>query len=580
MEPSNPTILNRAVLSLFGGASGFALWVLIDAKEMLPPALYLAVFSFLGLWSVVTMLLSGPMDQLRAMGGAAMLAVPLTALISLAGTRYVVATDLFDDGAMVAVLLAMTFAASPFLRARLMAQPGYAPLFETAWDNTIRLLVSWLFVLIAALVLFLFNALLSLVEIDVISDLLDIAWVRAVLIGAGLGLGFAVVNELREMLSPELLLRLLRLLLVPLLVVVTVFFVALPMRGLSDLFGDFSTAGLLMGVTLAALLLISSVIERDDDHAARSGLLLGASRIMAAALPAVMALAIWAIVLRVTEHGWTPPRVLAMAFAAGLGLHALGYIAAAASRDWKAHLRQVNHWMALVMILIGALYLTPALNPMSIATQSQIARFQSEQTDPKDRTLWTMAHEWGKAGQQGAETLRALAAKAGDAELAARIEKTLKPVPSGQETRGLSRAAASRELLQRLQVRPIGAELTPELIAEFPLSRIELWLARCSNPLPDGRAGCVLLFGSVLPIEAPQAVFLGLSATGEVIANLLIWDRADMPPRSLRLSSDWAGNAANLTPEAIERVLNGQFNFIPSGMNLLKLGDTFLIPSN
>ncbi|MEY8837405.1 DUF4153 domain-containing protein, partial [Cribrihabitans sp. XS_ASV171] len=121
---------------------------------------------------------------------------------------------------------------------------------------------------------------LELVEIDLLEKLFRTDWLAFALSGAVLGLALAVLHELRDRLSPFLVLRLTRLLVPVLLAVVAVFLVALPLRGLSRLFGEFSSAGTLMSVTIAAITLISTALDRDRAHEVESPGLRLATRIL------------------------------------------------------------------------------------------------------------------------------------------------------------------------------------------------------------------------------------------------------------------------------------------------------------
>lgn len=241
---------NRAILFGLGFVSGLALWQLSEHWDnpALPPWLLLALLSFIGSYASVALALCGPVSVLRALGGALVLSVPFTALTSLAGRRYELATEILDQPAPISVSILVLLLATPFLIVGLQNRPvwrSYTALFEAAWALTIRYLSAWVFVGLFWVLMFLSDALLSLVEVKVIDWITDEEWLVFGLTGGVLGLAMAVVFELRAAVSPFLLLRLLRLLVLPVLAVVAVFLVAIPLRGLSQLFGDFSAAATL-----------------------------------------------------------------------------------------------------------------------------------------------------------------------------------------------------------------------------------------------------------------------------------------------------------------------------------------------
>ena len=60
---------------------------------------------------------------------------------------------------------------------------------------------------------------------------------------------------------------------IPVMLVVAVFILALPFRGLSGLFGEFSAAGTLMAVALAGASLIAAAVDSSEAEAAKSRLM-------------------------------------------------------------------------------------------------------------------------------------------------------------------------------------------------------------------------------------------------------------------------------------------------------------------
>ena len=97
---------------------------------------------------------------------------------------------------------------------------------------------------------------------SVIEALIDIDPARPVITGAIFGLAIVVTYELSDMISPQLILRLLRLLLPMITVVVAVFVIALPFRGLSNLFGSLSAGAVMIGMAITATSLVSAAIAR------------------------------------------------------------------------------------------------------------------------------------------------------------------------------------------------------------------------------------------------------------------------------------------------------------------------------
>ncbi len=583
-----PIVAHRAVMAGLGAAAALALWALGDNWDdpAMSPALYLALFTFVACFASVALALAGPVPVGRALKGALGPAVVLTLLVSLAGLRHVVATDLLDDPVMLAVAAVLVVFSTPFLMVWLQDRRGwadYARLFDAAWTMTVRYAVAWAFVAVFWLVAFLGDALLDLVDVGVIDRLMRSDWARFTVSGGILGLGLAVVYELRDTVSPYLFLRLLRLLVPVVLVVVAVFLGAIPLRGLTGLFGDFSAAAILMGAAVVAVTLISTALDRDDRRAVATGGLRVATRALAVLLPLLAALAVWAVLLRVRQYGWTPDRVLAMAVALFLLTYGAFYsVSVLRGGAWMRRIRQVNVIMALAVVAVSALWMTPVLDVYRIAANSQLARFQSGHGTLDQLALWQLAHEWGRSGQAALDQLEAMTGHPEYRELVSRIADAREGANAYQfglavQQRKMPDKAA--ELVRLLPVRPRGAEVHPDLFSDASAFQLNHWLDACNRQLSDGRPACVLVQGAFSPGVAPeqQGMLLYLDANGNIWANhLRLMSDAELFVRQAfdPINISWPA----LPEKVIQQALDGDFEVRPSGINALVIDNTVLAP--
>lgn len=587
MTTDNQIALHRVVMFGLGGLAGLALWALGEQWDnpALSPAVYLALFSFLATYASVALVLAGPVSVRRALLGALAPATALTVLISIAGLRLSRATDVLDDPVMLTVAALLVLFSTPFLLVWLCDRRvwrDYASLFDAAWTMTVRYAVAWGFVAVFWLVAFLGNALLDLVDVTVIDVVLRTDWARFTLSGAILGLGLAVVYELRDTISPYLFLRLLRLLVPPVLAVVLVFLVAVPLRGLTHLFGEFSAASTLMGAAIAAITLISAALDKDDAAAVRTRGLRLATRGLALVLPLLGVLAVWAVVLRVQQYGWTPDRILACTVALFLLVYGLGYCGSVLGRaGWMGRIRQVNTWMALTVLVFGTLWMTPVLDVYRLSTESQIKRFEAGRLSTEQLALWQMAHDWGRAGQAGLERLEAMSGRADHADLVERIAAVRSETNPFQFERELLRQSAperAARLFERLPVRPDGETVALDRLIDIPAYRVDGWLQGCDRTLPDGRPGCVLVRGGLVPSQpaADQAVVLYLDADGQTRVDHVLWRDGTVAVSAMFDAA--SGRWPALTREAISAALDGAFDIRPSGLQALFLDGAALVP--
>ncbi|GGH21352.1 protein of unknown function [Cribrihabitans marinus] len=574
----------RLALGGLGALAGLALWALGEAKgnPQLPPMLWLLSLAGLGSFAAVALALSGPLRFAVALLGGVAVAVPAALLLGWAGLRFDAADEVAGRPELLTVWMLMLFLVTPFVLVRLRGREpvtDHAALFEAAWNLTVRYGLAWLFIGLFWLVLLLSAGLLELVGVDAIERILRSDRLRFVLSGGVLGLALAVMHELRKRISPDLALRLLRLLLPVLLTVLLVFLVALPFRGLTGLFGGVSPAATLMGTVAAAITLVSAALDRDEANAVATSGLRGATRVLAVILPVPAALAVWAIALRVHAHGWTPDRLLAALAAGVLLAYALSYAACALSgRRWTGRIRTCNVALAGVSILLAALWLTPALDAFRISAASQLARHQTGGTDGTDLPLWHMAHDWGRAGRAGLDRL----ATGADLALAKRIAEarntpSRSSYESAAEDDSVQQDAA--ELVEVMPVRPQGASFAGRDLDQVPPFYVRQWLDGCRRQLSDGRPGCVLVRGNFRPgIPAAQQAMVLFLDSGQRVRATYLRHRPDGDPDLRAVFDPQEGSVPDLPAGALAQVLDGESDVVPSGVRALGVGGAVLMP--
>lgn len=577
----------RSLLSCLGTGAGLVLWLLSENWDNtnLSPALYLALLSFCGSYAGLALALVGPVSVRRALSGALILALPFAGLVSLAGLRYDLATRVLDQPVLVSVSLLWLLISTPFLSVTLQdrrAWRDYSALFEAAWALTIRYLLAWVFVGLFWLLVALSNALLALVDIDILERIFDTDWLIFALTGGVLGLAMAVVFELSNTGSPFLVLRLLRLLAVPVVVVVAIFLAAIPLRGLSKVFGDFSAAATLMGVAMVMITLVAVVLERDDARMRKSFTISISTQLMAALLPLVTGLAAWAIWLRVSDYGWTPDRVLAACVSAVLLVYGLLYALAVLRRqDWSARIRHANVGLALVTVAISTALLTPLMNADRISANSQVQRYLDGRLSVNDLPLWHLKHDWGRAGQAALVALED-SPKGELPEVVARFQDLRDANSPWAFERGSvadKRENAKAELVDLVPVRPAGQKLTVDDLEGLGEYELDLWLAGCRLRLSDGRPGCVLIMdqfdlkstrqGMVLyrnskSLLTVETSFLTVDYQGQAVLNNVQVFEGETRPR--------------LNTVTIEQILDGQYSVGPSSLRALHVGGREMLP--
>lgn len=501
----------RWIMVALGALAGLGFYGLgyLTEHDLLTPRPFFSLAVLTVSFFTILIAMTGPVPLRQSAPSAAAIALAATALLSLAALR-------FDDP--------LAFAATPFAFVAglviaalpvpfLMARAGsgwrdYPALFAAAWGIVVRGAVAWSFVALVWGVIHASSALFQVVGLGWIDRLLEIPVAPWLITGAVLGLAAAVVAELDEIVTPYLVLRLLRLLVPVVLAVMMVFALALPFRGLSDLFGAFSAAAILLCMAGGAATLVSAAVDRADAEATEAGWMQGATRALAVVMAVPVGLAVWSVAQRVAQYGWTPERLFAATAAlAGLGYAGLYLLAVARGAGWMGRIRRANIWMALALIGAAALWLS-VLNPEAIAVRSQMARFEAGKTPAAALDVIAIG-SWGRPGQAAMARLQDLAGT--DAALAARLAD-----PSGAPGQPVEDAAPLRaELVAILPLQPAGATATRDfLLAAADAGQVRGWLTACQAPLPGGAPGCVMVVADLLTDKPGEEAMLVLRDPG------------------------------------------------------------------
>ena len=513
------TTVQRGQMAAIGALAGLSIYGLsqIIDRDILSDRAVLALVTFAATFFTGVLALAGPLTILRAAFASAFLALVTTGLLLGASFRFAVPDNIFNGpfpalAAMVVGLVPLPFIVAAF-------GPGwrdYPALFSAAWTIVVRYAAAWVFVGVVWGVIFLSDTLLSVVGLRVIRDLIDIEVVPFLVTGLTLGLALAVVQEMKDYVSPYLILRLLRLLLPVVLLVMVVFIVALPVQGLSGLFGGLSVAATLLAMTAAAATLITTAIDQSDAEATQSPLLARATQALAAILPIPAGLAAYSVWLRVDQYGWTPDRL----FAAVVAVLALGYslLYAAAflrRKNWMGGIRRANIYMAVAGIAAAVLWLTPILNAERISANALVARYQSGKTAAADLDV-SQLMAWGSAGAAALETLQVLAKEPGQDALAAALSEAATTTYSDAADPDPAKALA--DLVAVLPLQPATATADRDRLL-FGMQGYELvsWLNACKTPLADGKPGCVMVLADFSPVNPGNEAIIVLRDTGDAM---------------------------------------------------------------
>ena len=501
MTITEPPARPHLPLALLGAAGGLAFHTLSEAlrQNWLPERVTLALAALALVFFTATLGMAGPLRLRRAMLAAAPLALAVSGLLVLASFRFDTAPELFQRAIPVLTAISLTLLPLPFLIAQARGHWRHYPtLFAEAWGSVIRQAAGWLFVGVALLTLLLSQQLFQLVGLDWLKRLTDLEIFFPLFIGAMLGLGIAATQDMPGLVAPDLIIRLMRLMVPVLLGVLLIFLIALPLRGFDTLFRTLSGTTVLLVMALMITALVTAAVERSPAQATHSALITQSARALAALLPLPTGLALWAIWQRVAQYGLTPERLLAFCVALlALGYGLLYLHAVLRGAAWQRWQRRANLVMALVAIGLSALLLTPALNPERLATANQMARLEAGQLTAETLDLRALAG-WGRPG---AEAVAALRQRRDDPALQAALARFDGAPDSALE------AARRADLAALLPLRPAtAAPLRDAVLAALPESDLIRLREACARKY-DGLPGCAMVGADLLTdLPGPELI--------------------------------------------------------------------------
>jgi Domain of unknown function (DUF4153) len=279
---------------------------------------------------------------------------------------------------------------------------SYAEWFRGVTRAALLVLQAALFAGTAWLLLRLSGALFKTIGIHVIDRLLDEDYVVQPLLWMLAGVGAqALLPDALDWMRRQILLVLSWL--QPIAAVIAVAFLgALAFTGLQSLWDTRSATALLLGLAAILVLLIAATVQTGERAAELPRWRIVVIAVSALALPAYVALAAYALGLRIQQYGWSLDRVWGALVAAAVGLLALGYLAMLALRP-RTGLRwfgSVNLAVFAVAAVVLALMHSPLLDPKEIAARSQVARLLAGEDNPASFDFGYLRFQLGQPGQQ------------------------------------------------------------------------------------------------------------------------------------------------------------------------------------
>jgi hypothetical protein len=489
----------RFLLSALHGVVLYALYYALNelAWPAARPGLFAALLS-LALILPGTYYITADLARSRgytiALGAAALLLLVLGwhhGATAAPATRGNFPGDEDHHAAFALVVLLIWLHGLPFVQTWLAtgrARPDYATLFQFAWRNLLLVALGVVFTGAFWLLLGLWAQLFKSIGIKLFADIFTSAKfvipATAVAVGIGVQLAGSVEN-LQSALRRQLL-ALFKWLAPLAALIVGLFSIALIVKS-GALFaqGDSAIDAVwLLWLVIVNVYLLNAAYQDGGDEAPYPRFLGQMVRWSVPLLSAIAVLALYALIVRVNQYGLTVPRVWGLFIALTTLVYACGYAWAAFGRGaWMSRMGAVNIVVALGVVGLLALMLTPVLSPARLAAASQEARIQNGSPGSEDayRQLAFGTASYGRKRLERLESSHPDAAVRKQAAMAleAKTHWALRDLAD--------RAVATHELV--IKAFPKGRTIPPELLAAAGANDRGVTFANCSQAEP-----CAVLF--------------------------------------------------------------------------------------
>lgn len=358
---------------------------------------------------------------------------------------------------------------------------SYESHFELAWKFMIQLAFCAAFVGVVWLTLHLGSGLFMLVKLSFLRDLIGESWfsipVTAFAFSCAMHLTDvrpAIVHGIRT-----LLLVLMSWVLPVITLIVGGFLFTLPFTGLDSLWATRHATATLLGAAATFVVLINAAWQDGTAGPLVAKVIRLSARAASVLLVPIVVIAIYALVLRVNDYGWTVDRCIAAACLLVASCYAAGYAAGALRSGWLPTIARVNLAAAFLILAVLLLMFSPVGDPARLSVNNQVERLASGKTSIDKFDFKYLRFEAARYGRDALAQMHA-EARGSDAPLLreriAAVQKLTRPWDDIRLEQVTAKTAAAN-----LTAWPAGSTL-PESF------RTTEWAA---HPLLDHLPGCL-----------------------------------------------------------------------------------------
>jgi hypothetical protein len=469
----------------------------------------------------------------------------------------------YPSGELLIHVLAGFFIAKSLVLASTMDRKriaSYRSYFECSWKLLIQIVFAVVFTGIFWLVLWLGASLFQMIKLDFLKHLLEKSWFAIPITTFAFSYALHITDVRPGIVSGirSLLLVLLSWILPVAVLLIGGFLLALPFTGLEPLWATKQATALLLVASALLVILINAAFQ-DGSVAKEVAKLIKLSALTASfCLVPLVAIAAYALSMRVGQYGWTTDRLVAAFCIVIAACYAFGYLwATLKSPEWISKVASVNVATAFVALFLLFAIFSPLLDPARISVTSQIAHLNGGKISADKFDYNYLRFEGMRFGNAA---LKEMAARKSGKD-ASVISLKAKAALDKKYSREPVVAPDKINMAVNITVWPKGSVLPTSFINQDWKKNTDWW------PLPvclsDRSATCDAFLidvdndgrNELLFPSAYNGIVLGLNKNGK-------WYRVGVIDK---LSS---------CSKAVQELKNGTYQLVPSMIKDILIGDT------
>jgi len=435
---------------------------------------------------------------------------------------------------------------------------NYPTLFDLAWKLGVQIAIAACFVGSFWLMIWLGIALFNMIKLTGFQHFIEHPWVWIPLTTLATAVSIHITDTRANLVRGvrTLALTLLGWLLPVITGIAFAFLISLMITGLQPLFETRAATFLLMAAAAVLVIHINAVYQDGNPDQRPHHILRVAGTLASVLLVFIVAIAGYALSLRIAQYGWTANRITAAACVVIAAMFAVGYLVAAILPGlWLKLIERWNVYGTFLFLILLFALATPIADPARLSVNDQVARLNAGLVKAEKFDFNYLHYRGGRYGAAALTTLE----QSQDPKIAAAVRLENEDLAAAAK---VSEPLTPEKAKLTIQVHPDGRTLPPSFFKQsWEDDRFLSTISEC-------------LTGYAAIHTACDAVLKDIDGDGQDEILLINWDKSGKTPFWDSALIKWKDGRWQVIAEGegrsepcgkfVSRMLAGDFKAVPS----------------